>query len=197
MRGYSQRYESALALAARAHRNQVRKVDNSPYIVHLVQVSVILLRYGFSEDVAIAGLLHDIVEDQRYPLDSIQAGFGPQVAEMVAALTERKQEAGVKLPWELRKAESLAQIREASDGAAAIKAADVLHNAYTLAACLRQRGPSIWQEFSRGPGPTLEYYGRITAVVRQRLGAHRLVEELEEAMQDLARAVANVKEPRA
>ena len=194
MKGYSQRYEAALALAARAHRDQVRKASDSPYIVHLVQVSVILLRYGFPEDVVIAGLLHDIIEDQGYPLDSIQAEFGPQVAEMVAALTERKKEAGVKRPWELRKAESLAQIRGASTEAVAVKAADVLHSVRTLAADLNREGPSIWQHFSRGPGPTLEHYGRVAAVVRQRLGAHPLVEELDEAMLDLAQAVAGTGE---
>jgi (p)ppGpp synthase/HD superfamily hydrolase len=103
MTAYSDRYQAALILAAHAHRTQERKGSDVPYIVHPVQVSVILLRHGFAEDVAIAGLLHDVVEDQDVPLARIEADFGPEVAEMVAALTERKREGDVQRPWEARK----------------------------------------------------------------------------------------------
>ena len=100
MQAYSERYEAALTLAARAHRTQLRKVGDVPYIVHPVHVSAILLRHGFSEDVVIAGLLHDVIEDQDVSLERIEADFGPAIAEIVAALTERKKEAGVDRPWD-------------------------------------------------------------------------------------------------
>ncbi len=129
MKAYSQRYEAALTLAAQAHRYQDRKAGDVPYIVHPVHVSTILLCHGFAEDVVIAGLLHDVVEDQDIALDHIEAEFGPIVAELVAAVTEKKLEAGVERPWQVRKQEMLAQIRAASPDAVALKAADALHNA--------------------------------------------------------------------
>ena len=88
MPAYSERYDEALALAARAHRHQTRKGSDVPYLVHVVHVSVILLGHGFPRDVAIAGLLHDVVEDQGIPLSDIEADFGQAVANMVAAASE-------------------------------------------------------------------------------------------------------------
>ena len=185
MEAYSGRYEAALVLAARAHQDQVRKVGGDPYITHLVHVSVILLRHGFSEDVAIAGLLHDIVEDQDVPLAGIEAEFGPAVAEMVDVLTEHKREGGVERRWEVRKGEALAHLRQGSLAAVSVKAADTLHNAHSMALGLRRDGPAIWRSLSRGPAETLWYYRSVAAIVRERLGAHPLVEELEAAIMRL------------
>jgi (p)ppGpp synthase/HD superfamily hydrolase len=182
MKAFSERYEAALALAAGAHQGQTRKAGGEPYIVHVVHVSVILLRHGFSEDVAIAGLLHDVVEDQDVPLAQIKAGFGPAVAEMVAALTERKQEDGQERPWEDRKREALAHLATASPEAVTVKAADTLHNARSLALALRRQGTSIWRHFKRGPEETLWYYWSVADLVRQRLGPHPLEAELEAAI---------------
>jgi (p)ppGpp synthase/HD superfamily hydrolase len=185
MEGYSERYEAALALAASAHQDQARKAGAEPYVVHVVHVSVILLRHGFAEDVAIAGLLHDVVEDQDIPLDEIEAGFGPAVAQMVAVLTERKEEDGQERPWEDRKREALAHLERAGREAAAVKAADTLHNVRSLALALRRDGPSIWQRFKRGPAETLWYYRSVAELVRRRLGPHPLAAELEAAVASL------------
>jgi (p)ppGpp synthase/HD superfamily hydrolase len=191
MQAYSQRYENALAFAARAHLSQVRKVGGNPYIVHLAHVSIILLRHGFSEDVAIAGLLHDAVEDQDIPLADIEAGFGPEVAGIVAVLTERKREGGAERPWQVRKGEALDQLRRASLAAVAVKAADTLHNAHSLALGLRREGPSIWHKFSSEPRDTLWYYRSVATIVRERLGAHPLAKELDAALGRLDHAAAS------
>lgn len=190
MTAYSERYEMALSLAARAHREQVRKAGDVPYIVHLVHVSVMLIRYGFSEDVAIAGLLHDAVEDQDVLLAHIEADFGPAVAEMVAALTEVKRDGNVQRPWEVRKQEALGKIRRASLEAVAVKAADCLHSTRSLISGLRKQGPSIWTSFSRGPGSSLWYYRSVAEIVRERLGPHPLADELEGAVEELEEAIA-------
>jgi (p)ppGpp synthase/HD superfamily hydrolase len=190
MTAYSDRYQAALILAARAHRAQERKGSDVPYIVHPVQVSVILLRHDFAEGVAIAGLLHDVVEDQDVPLARIEADFGPEVAEMVAALTERKREGGVQRPWEARKREALDRLSRASLGAVAVKAADVVHNARTLAADLRREGASVWRHYARGPDESMWYYRRVAEIVRGRLGIHPLVNELDETIAALEQAIA-------
>jgi (p)ppGpp synthase/HD superfamily hydrolase len=190
--GFSERYESALALAALAHQGQVRKAGGDPFIVHVTHVSVILLRHGFSENVAVAGLLHDVVEDQDVPLADIEARFGPAVAEMVATLTERKREGDVERPWEIRKQEALVKLRSASPEAVAVKAADVLHNAHSVALALRREGPALWDRFSRGPEETLWYYRSVAQIVRERLGEHPLAQELEGAIDHVEQTVASV-----
>lgn len=187
---YSARYHAALTLAARAHREQNRKGSDVPYIVHPVGVSVILLRHGFSEDVVVAGLLHDVVEDQDVPLSSIEAEFGPEVAAMVDVVTEKTQEGDVERPWEERKAGALDRLRRASTGAVAVKAADVVDNARALARDLRCEGASFWNNFSRGPAQRLWYFHSVAQVVRSHLGGHAIVDEVNEAIMDLEAAVA-------
>ncbi len=193
MPGYSPRYDAALKLAAYAHSAQRRKGSNIPYVVHPVHVSVILLRYGFPEDLVTAGLLHDVVEDQDVSLAEIEAEFGPEVARLVAAVSEQKKEAGVERPWEVRKQEQLDHLREAGEDVLALKAVDVLHNVHSIAYSLRSDGPAIWDSFKRGPEVSLWYYRRGASLVRMRLGAHPLVEELDEAIQDLESAIAETK----
>ena len=179
-----------MMLAAREHRRQDRKGTDIPYVTHPVHVSVILARYGFSEPVIVAGLLHDVVEDQDYSLRRIAEQFGPDVAEMVGALTEQKRdEDGSVRPWEVRKREALEHLRQASTGAVAVKAADVLHNARALVADLHREGPSVWDRFNSGPSASLRYYRCVADLARERLGGHPLVEELDVALADLASTV--------
>ena len=187
MNGYSQRFEDALALAATTHRDQVRKQTNLPYITHLCHVAHILTVYDFDEATTIAGLLHDIVEDQGYPLAKIQAQFGDKVATIVAALTERKRDVeGHKRAWELRKEEGVAQMEQAPRDAVAVKIADALHNVSTIVADWQREGAKVWDRFNRGPEQTTAYYQRIAAVGRQRLGDHPLVLEYEIAAERLS-----------
>jgi (p)ppGpp synthase/HD superfamily hydrolase len=188
--GYSEQYEEALRLATIVHRRQMRKGSGLPYVIHPIHVSVILLRHGFSMEIAIAGLLHDLVEDQGYDLAEIEARFGARVAEMVAALSERKIDAeGAKRPWEVRKREALQQVLEASREAVAVKCADTLHNAHSFVQDLHREGAGVWRHFNRGPQSQLRYYRQVLDVAEGRLGAHPLVTELASAVAQLARAI--------
>lgn len=188
--GYSDRYEDALRLAARAHRDQLRKGSDVPYVTHPLHVSLILLRHGFSTDAAIAGLLHDVVEDQGYDPARIAEQFGPYVAEIVRALSERKtDDEGHKRPWEARKQEGLEHLQNASLEAVAVKAADVLHNVRCIALDVRREGPQVWRRFSRDPATSLAYFRRVVRAVRERMGHHPLAIELADAVDDLAQVV--------
>src|SRR5262249_40678299 len=188
MFAFSYRYDAALRLAARAHRDQLRKGTDLPYIAHPVHVSVILMRHGFGEDLAIAGLLHDAVEDTDTSLAAIAAEFGDSVAQLVDAVSETKSVDGAELPWEQRKAEKLAHLQAGGPDVAALKAADAIHNARSISADLRSSGPGVWERFKRGPAPTLEYYHAILDAVRAKLNTHPIVAELADAVAELERA---------
>jgi (p)ppGpp synthase/HD superfamily hydrolase len=188
MYAFSARYDAALALATRAHREQLRKGTDLPYIAHPVHVSVILIRHGFGEDLAIAGLLHDVVEDTDTSLTLIAAEFGDDLARLVEAVSETKAANGAELPWEQRKAEKLAHLQSAGPDVAALKAADAIHNLRSISADLRSAGSAIWERFKRGPEPTLGYYYAILDAVRSKLGAHPIVAELADAVAELGRA---------
>jgi (p)ppGpp synthase/HD superfamily hydrolase len=94
---YSARFDEALAFAACAHRTQVRKGTphpGVPYIVHPMHVATLLRVHGFDEDLVIAGLLHDTVEDCDVEVGAIASQFGDAVATLVRAVTEQKTDAG-------------------------------------------------------------------------------------------------------
>src|SRR5499427_10979101 len=77
-RVFSEKFAQALAYAERLHARQRRKATNKPYIAHLMSVTSIVIAYGGDEEMAVAALLHDAVEDQGgLPrLREIQRKFG-------------------------------------------------------------------------------------------------------------------------
>jgi (p)ppGpp synthase/HD superfamily hydrolase len=186
--GYSASIYEALSLAARAHRDQLRKGTDVPYIVHPVQVAMILLAHGFEEDVAIAGLLHDTVEDCDVTLDDIRARFGDGVAALVDGVTEKKSDASAKKrPWRVRKEEQLAHLAHADRPTAALKAADALHNASCTLADVRAGGADVWKRFNAAPADSIWYYQEVARLVADRLGqAHALARELATTVAALA-----------
>jgi (p)ppGpp synthase/HD superfamily hydrolase len=188
MPAFSPQYDAALVFAACAHRKQLRKGTKVPYIAHPVHVSVLLIRHGFPEDLAAAALLHDVVEDCDVSLQEIEKEFGPRIARLVDAVTERKIVHGAKVPWEERKAASLEHLRGAGRDAAALKAADALHNVRALVADIGKHGPGVWARFKRGPEQSLRYYREVLGVARAGLGEHPLASELAAAIDDLERA---------
>ena len=84
------RFDRALLYATHVHGGQVRKKTSIPYVAHLLAVAATVLEYGGSEDMAIAGLLHDAVEDQggEARLADIRNRFGDRVAAIVRACFE-------------------------------------------------------------------------------------------------------------
>ena len=85
---HSLRYTDALHWAAELHRHQWRKGKPVPYIAHLIAVSGLVWEDGGTEDQAIAGLLHDAIEDAGQTKDSIALRYGSVVAGIVVACTD-------------------------------------------------------------------------------------------------------------
>ena len=76
------RFTHAVAYARRAHATQVRKGSGTPYLYHLLAVSSLVIEFGGDEDQAIAGLLHDVVEDAgEVHRELVRAAFGDGVGE--------------------------------------------------------------------------------------------------------------------
>lgn len=92
----------AAAFAARAHRHQVRKDRETPYVSHVFRVCLVV-RHVFAFDdprILAAALLHDTIEDTSTDCDDIIEQFGADVADWVAKLTK-----DMRLPEEQREAE--------------------------------------------------------------------------------------------
>ena len=85
---YNSRLIKALYFAADAHKNQKRKGSDMAYIVHPVEVAMILLENNMPEDLIIAGLLHDVLEDTDKSKIDIENEFGKKVLDLVVGASE-------------------------------------------------------------------------------------------------------------
>jgi (p)ppGpp synthase/HD superfamily hydrolase len=154
----STRIEQALRYASVGHQGQMRRVTSVPYVEHVMAVAWILDRAGFAEDVVIAGLLHDLVEDTPATLGDIEQRFGAVVAELVGHCSEVKTDAhGKKRAWLDRKRSHLADLARAPVDAHAVLLADKLHNLISIEIDLRA-GQSVWTHFHASREQVLWYY---------------------------------------
>ena len=109
----SERFSSAAHFASELHSEQCRKGTPIPYVSHLMSVAALVLEDGGSEDEAIAGLLHDAIEDQAHGdpdglRKTISDRFGQHVLDIVEALTD--SDTREKGPWRPRKEAYIAQL---------------------------------------------------------------------------------------
>ena len=148
--GKSKRFDEALSFAREAHRGSCRKGTNIPYITHPIEAAEIAITMTSDEDVIIAALLHDVVEDTDHSLDEIRMKFGSRVADIVAAETEDKRE---DLPaadtWLLRKEETLKELEHASREARIVCVCDKLSNIRSLAKAYEEVGDRLWDRFNQ------------------------------------------------
>src|ERR1700751_3460498 len=84
------RFLRAFLFAAEKHSGQTRKASTIPYIAHLMGVASLVLEAGGDDDLAIAALLHDVVEDcgGAPMLKEGRRRFGNRVAEVVDGCTD-------------------------------------------------------------------------------------------------------------
>jgi (p)ppGpp synthase/HD superfamily hydrolase len=163
----TQRFEKALVYASQLHKGQVRKGTNIPYLSHLLAVTAIVLEDGGDEDMAIAALLHDAVEDQggEPTLLEIKRRFGDRVAFIVDGCTDSYEQP--KPPWLERKKEYLEHLRSAPQDVRRVSLADKLHNTRSILFNLRVSGESAWERFSGGKEGSLWYYKSLAKIFRE------------------------------
>jgi len=150
--------QRAFRYAAEKHAGQTRKQSAVPYLSHLMAVTSLVLEGGGDEDMAIAALLHDVVEDcgGMPRLREVRRTFGARVAKIVEGCTDSFSDP--KLPWIIRKQEYLQRLKHEDEETRLVSASDKLHNVRTVIADYRQNRESIWKRFSGGRDGTLWYY---------------------------------------
>ena len=162
--------ERALQYAADAHAGAFRKGTHLPYIIHPVEVAMIVYRCldetndsltDEMMDIVVAAALHDVVEDTPHTIEEIQKEFGTHVASLVASESENKRE---EMPaedsWKIRKQEFLDYLASASMDSKLIALADKLSNLRALAKDYARQGDALWQRFNQKDPKEHEWYYR-------------------------------------
>jgi (p)ppGpp synthase/HD superfamily hydrolase len=185
----TERFDEALAYVAHLHRTQLRKGGDIPYLGHLLSVSSLVIEGGGTETQAIAGLLHDAVEDQGGApiLAEIRAKFGEDVATIVDQCSDT--DVVPKPPWKARKEAYIAHLDTASDDTILVSLADKLDNARALLRDYRIVGAELWQRFSvNDPKEHLWYYRSLLEVFQDR-NQTWLVDELDRVITTLEESI--------
>lgn len=163
--------ERAMRLAARAHKDQVRKESDLPYISHPAMVALILVKHGFGDEVIAAALVHDTVEDTPVTPEELRRELGDEVADMVASVTNNDS-----LSWDEKKLAYIETVRRGSEGAKAVATADKIHNAQSLIAAHREQGSAVWSHFKAGKEKKIWFEEAMLAMLKEEW-KHPLVDE--------------------
>jgi (p)ppGpp synthase/HD superfamily hydrolase len=158
----------ALAFAHRRHAGQTRDLDDLPFVTHPVEVACLLHEAGYSDEVVAAGVLHDVLEDTDAERHELEARFGPQVADLVEAVTD---DPAIEDRAERRAALRL-KVSRAGERAAAVFAADKVSKARELRLRV-SRG-----RFERADDGRIAHYEASLEMLADVIPEHRLVDQL-------------------
>jgi len=175
MTAITTRYSAGVEYARSAHAGHLRKGTSIPYLYHLLGVSSLVLEYGGTEDQAIAGLLHDVIEDCGFEHEKrIRTEFGDAVANIVLDCTDGTASSKAAnttqesrfADWQRRKMAYLAHLAETPATSLLVSACDKLHNSRAILTDLQgDAGIAVFDRFTARKRGTLQYYESLASIV--------------------------------
>src|SRR5271169_1933670 len=161
--------KKAYEFSEQHHKGQARE-SGEPYLVHPLEVAILLADMRLDATAITAGLLHDAVEDTTVTVDEIKAEFGEQVAHIVEGVTKiSKIEFASSEEAQAENVRKMVLAMMDDIRVVLIKLADRLHNMRTLQYLSEERQQKIARE-------TLDIY----APIAHRLGMGKVRGELED-----------------
>ncbi len=146
-----------------AHGLNRRKAGPGFQATHVLSVATIVSDYGFDEDVLIAAVLHDTLEDTHLPVDVIESRFGSRVLAIVQDVTEPPKQKN----WRERKLAYIEGLRKSQRHESfAVAAADKIHNLSNMTQGLLEHGGSYMDVFSASPEEMIWYHETVLDTLR-------------------------------
>lgn len=190
---YTIKIQEAIHFAILVHeidQKQKRKGKDIPYVTHPLTVGLILAQAGASEEVIIAGLLHDTIEDStdssKVTKEVLADKFGEEVAGLVDSVTEQNKSLG----WVERKEIAHAHIASFSNDSVLVKSADILSNMTELLADYRREGEPTFDRFNASRAEIVGQYLSVMRALNKRWPESPLAGDLAEMEIQFARIEA-------
>lgn len=175
----------AIEFATDIHMTQKRKGTDVPYITHPLAVSKLLSIVTNDENIIIAGILHDTLEDcvpyGSVTKETLAREFNTDVARMVDDVTEQDK----TLPWADRKLAAFKHIQAMPHDSLLVKSADVLHNLSSLNEDLEKDGEKVFGKFNASKADTVERYKKLIPEFRKSWDGNPLMKDLEYELERL------------
>ncbi len=167
---YSYAIEQAIRAVAVLHKDQVRKGSVPyPYITHLFAAAMIAADYTDNEDVVVATLLHDTLEDTDYTESELREDFGGPVADIVCTVTEPKIETRDYQSITAQKKQYLKQIKDGSEAALIVVAADKIHNMRSMVEEYYDNHSGFIADFGVALNERIKMYQEISNILNRNL----------------------------
>ena len=145
-----------------------------------------------AEDIIIAALLHDTLEDTDYTADELQDDFGGEVRKYVEALTEPQYAESKNYTWKERKQAYAKHLRKAPKEALLIAAADKIHNMRSIVEEYYDDYPRFMAEFEGNLEDRVMMYQDISNAINRGL-ENEIIEEFNHVFDEYKNFVTNVK----
>jgi hypothetical protein len=170
-----------------------RKGSSVPVMAHLLSVCALVQQDGGSEDEAIAGLLHDALEDKPNETseDEIRRRFGEDVVRMVRIATDTPREwvGGAKPDWKQRKQGYIDRVAAEAPALLRPTVADKIDNLRAILAEQRWIGDEFWARFNAGKEDQLWYYSACCEAYEKAGASQGLLRQLRVLVEELDRTV--------
>ena len=170
---------NAIIFATLKHKNQKRKGTNIPYIVHPMEVMQILTENDCSENVIVAGILHDTLEDTDTRPEEIEKEFGKEILERVQSASEDKSQS-----WKERQPHTIECLKNDTLETKLVCCADKLSNIRSMYADFQNCGADLWKRFNAPKDELAWYYRSITDALAD-LNSFKMYAELKHTVKTL------------
>lgn len=163
----SDRLITAINVATTAHDGHFRKGTSIPYVSHLFGVMHLVATETSDEDIVIAALFHDILEDvpDQYSAEEMATEFGLNVVKLVRGVTKNSELGS----WQERADAYLSHLEEAPEGSVLISGADKFHNLSSILMDIDAHGDDLWNRFNSGKERQQWWYSSVYDLVSRRL----------------------------
>ena len=183
---YTQKIQKAIDLAIQTHevdQKQKRKGKDIAYIAHPLTVGLILARANASEDVVVAGILHDAIEDSidedEISKQKIEEQFGAEVKDLVMSVSEKDKD----LSWEERKKQFLEELKSFSKDSLILKSADIINNLNEIANDYEKEGEKVFERFNAPKDRVLGHKLEAIEIILEQYPDNPLAEDLKRTVE--------------
>ena len=193
---YTEKIKKAVNFSIKVHeidRHQKRKGKEVSYITHPLTVGLILSQAGAGEDLVIAGILHDTIEDSSFfhkvTKKDISGMFGENVAELVMSVTEKN-----KLSfWDTRKHKAYEEIKNYSHDSILLKSSDVVANVSELVSDYEREGYKTFKRFKSAGSKILTHYVSVIDLLIEMWPSNPLIKDLMDLKSETAKIVQDIE----
>jgi (p)ppGpp synthase/HD superfamily hydrolase len=191
---YSYSIEQAIRASTILHKDQVRKgAIPYPYVTHIFAVAMIVADYTDKEDIIVAALLHDTLEDTDYTPEELREDFGGTVLTMVESITRTHTDQNES--WLTMKKQYIKQLKNAPHDALIVAAADKIHNMRSMVETYFENEEGLLADFGGSLEERVFMYQEISNVFNKNLN-NAILSEFNHVFEEFKQFIAECERRR-